>query len=466
VESTELNSKALRQAALRSDRIRITAIVIVLCLLFVSTVVRRLILDDAAGVRGLAIFASYFGAMLAYELMTLRRVTRALADATEPGPARWIGNVIVESLFPTIGLAVIIATGMTRPYAGLVAPVVPTYFLIIALSTLRLSPALARLSGLCSAVGYSAVAIYVFARYPTPDLGTGMYPIEFYVGNTVVILVAGLVAGEVARQIRGHVHAALREAHEVERIRAELETARTIQQGLLPGETPRLAGYDVAGWNQPADQTGGDYFGWQDLPDGRVAFTLADVTGHGIGAALVAATCHAYARAGMTEQSDLGALLSHLNRLLCDDLPPGKLVTFVAAALEPAEGRLEILSAGHGPLLLYTASDDRVQAFGAHGIPFGIVPTMPYGPAQQIHLEAGDLLVLLTDGFFEWENAGHEDFGIARLQEAIRGVRNLPASQIIASLHDAVVRFSGGTKQMDDLTAVVVKRLAAATAPH
>ena len=85
---------------------------------------------------------------------------------------------------------------------------------------------------------------------------------------------------------------------------------------------------------------------------------------------------------------------------------------------------------------------------------------MPYGPAQKIRLAAGNLLVLLTDGFFEWENAADEDFGIARLQEAIRAARNLPASQIISSLHEAVVRFADGTRQLDDLTAVVVKRLA------
>ena len=135
-------------------------------------------------------------------------------------------------------------------------------------------------------------------------------------------------------------------------------------------------------------------------------------------------------------------------------------MTFVAAALEPADGRLELLSAGHGPLLLYTASDDRVQAFEAHGIPFGIVPTMPYGPAQKVRLAAGDVLVLLTDGFWEWENARDEDVGIPRLQEAIRAARKLPAAQIISSLHEAVLRFAGGTRQMDDLTAVIVKRLA------
>ena len=350
--------------------------------------------------------------------------------------------------------------GMTRPYAALVAPVVLIYFLFISLSTLRLSPTLARLSGMCSAAGYSAVVIYVFARYPTPDLGAGLYPIEFYVGNIVVILVAGFVAGEVARQIRGHVSVALREAREVERIRGELETARTIQQALLPKEAPRLAGYDVAGWNQPADQTGGDYFGWQALPDGRVAFTLADVTGHGIGAALIAATCHAYTRAGMAEQSDLGAIVSHLNRLLCDDLPPGKLVTFVAAALEPADGRLDLLSAGHGPLLLYTAADDRVQSFDAHGIPFGIIPTMPYGPPQKIRLARR-------------RSAGAPHRRVLRVGKCGRRRFRHPAA---AGDHPGRAQPAGltdhlqpsrrrrplcrGTRQLDDLTAVVVKRVA------
>ena len=310
MESPELDSKALRQAALRSDRIRIIAILIVLSLLFVFTVARRLVFEGLDGAPGLAIFAAFFGAMIAYEVATLRRVTRALAEGTEPGPARWISNVVVESLFPTIGLGVLIAMGMTGPYAALVAPVVLAYFLFISLSTLRLSPILSRLSGLCSAAGYLGRRDLRVRPVSNAGAGrTGMHPIEFYVGNIVVILVAGFVAGEVARQIRGHVSAALREAREVERIRGELETARTIQQGLLPKEAPRLAGYDVAGWNQSADQTGGDFFGWQELPDGRVAFTLADVTGHGIGAALVAATCHAYTRAGMAEQSDLSTIL-------------------------------------------------------------------------------------------------------------------------------------------------------------
>jgi serine phosphatase RsbU (regulator of sigma subunit) len=255
------------------------------------------------------------------------------------------------------------------------------------------------------------------------------------------------------------VEATLREERVAARLRGELETARSIQQGLLPKETPRIPGYEIAGWNKPADETGGDFFDWQELPDQRFAFTLADVTGHGIGAALVAAASHAYNRAGMAGDSDLGTIMGRVNRLLCAELPPGKLVTFVAGALDVKTGRLELLSAGHAPLILYTASDDRVQSFPAHGVPFGIFDTMKYGPPQEVLLAPGDILVLSTDGFFEWEDAGGEEYGFERLHAAIRGARDLTAAQIIATLHESVRRFAGGTAQKDDLTAVVVKRL-------
>jgi serine phosphatase RsbU (regulator of sigma subunit) len=263
----------------------------------------------------------------------------------------------------------------------------------------------------------------------------------------------------VAGEIRRHLEAALREARQVERLRSDLEVARSIQQGLLPKEPPEVGNLDIAGWNKPADQTGGDYYGWQPMADGRVAVTLADVTGHGIGSALVAAACHAYSRGALAEGGDIGQAMIRINRLLSQDLPSGKLVTFVAGVLSPGDGRLELLSAGHGPLFLYTAADDRVQSFDAHGIPFGVMRTMGYGPAQQIILAPGDMLILVTDGFFEWTNASDEDFGLDRLRETIRSSRDLPAAEVISRMYEAVTHFTGGTVQQDDLTAVVVKRL-------
>jgi serine phosphatase RsbU (regulator of sigma subunit) len=458
MENSDIDSAALRRAELRSERIRIVATLAILCLVFAFTFARRLVFEGMRSTQTLPIVAAFFAAMVVYEAVMLWWVTRALRTQSDLPDGAWKTNVVVEALFPTVGLALLIGTGVTGPYMALVAPVVLTYFLFICLSTLRLSPTLARLSGVCSSAGYALVTAYVLTRYPTPDLGSAMQPLEYYAGNTVIILVGGFVAGEVGRQIRRHVEAALREARAVERLKGDLETARAIQQGLLPKAPPQISGYEIAGWNQPADETGGDYFGWQELPDQRFAFTLADVTGHGIGAALVAATCHAYSRAGMSGDSDLGTILSRVNSLLCAELPSGKLVTYVAGALEPGTGRLELLSAGHAPLLLYTAVDDRVQSFPAHGVPFGIFDTLEYGPPQEILLAPGDILVLSTDGFFEWEDARGQEYGFERLHEAIRSARNLPAAQVIATLHESVMRFTGGTRQKDDLTAVVVKR--------
>jgi serine phosphatase RsbU (regulator of sigma subunit) len=251
----------------------------------------------------------------------------------------------------------------------------------------------------------------------------------------------------------------LREARTVERLNGELESARFVQQSLLPSETPEFGDYDLAGWNKPADQTGGDYYGWRQLADGRTILMLADVTGHGISSALMASACHAYAQASIDQSSDLDAIVTRINRLLCADLPSGRLITFVAGILDPGAGCVDLLSAGHGPLLYYSAAEDRVHSFEAHGVPYGVIRAMAYGPAQRIQLNRGDMLILITDGFFEWTNAQGEDFGLERLHDAIRAARSSSAADAISALHKAVVDFSGGTAQQDDLTAVVLKRI-------
>ena len=264
-----------------------------------------------------------------------------------------------------------------------------------------------------------------------------------------------------AKQILVHVHAALREAEtrrEKERLTRDLDTARTIQQGLLPKETPRAPGFEIAGWNQPADETGGDYYDWQPLPDGRALVMLADVTGHGLGAALVSVACRSAARAILPEASDLGPGMQRTNNLLMADLKPGTLVTFVAAVVDPGCEQVTLLSAGHGPLLVYTAADDRFQRLAAHGVPFGVDADTPYGPAQNLTLSQGDMVILMTDGFFEWADAADEEFGVTRLEAAVRSARTLPPGQIIERMYQAVTDHVGDVPQADDLTAVVIKR--------
>ena len=460
MSTVEIRSDAFARAALRSERVRVLGLLWTLAALMVVAAVRAVAYGAPGELRLLVSMIGLAAVITAYEAVMLRFINRSIA-AERLAPAWvWYANIFVETLFPTAALLLLTESGYMRPYQALVAPAGLLYFFFIILSTLRLSPTLSRLTGVFAGAGYMVATGYVYWQFPGLRLSTDFtFPIFATYG--AFILIGGFVAGAVATQIRIHVAAALREADmrwEKEKLEHDLDIARSIQQGLLPREPPAVKGFEIAGWNQPADQTGGDYYDWQTLPDGRVVVILADVTGHGIGPALVTAACRAYGRATLPVGLELGAAMSQLNELLVEDLPPGKMVTFVTGVVDPPNGRLQLLSAGHGPLLLYTASDDRIQSFEAHGVPFGFAPGIPYGPPQDIAMAPGDMVVLTTDGFFEWANTEDEEFGMERLEKTIRLAADLPPHQIISRMYQAVVDFAGGTRQADDLTAVIIKR--------
>ena len=455
---TIVESSAFRRAALRSERIRIVGILIVLGAVFLIAAARAFVFGGPAEMRLFLSAAILLGTMGAYEGMMLVAVRRSIRQDRELAPWRWTVNVVVETLLPTTSLLILTQNESFGPYRALTAPTVLAYFFFITLSTLRLSPGLARLTGLASAGGYALIVAYTVMRYPDPP--TGVLPLGngLYLTYALFLLIGGFIAGEVARQVRKHLTAALDEALVNERVHRDLEVARSIQQGLLPAEPPSAPGFDVAGWNQPADQTGGDFFYWDRLADGRTVAVLADVTGHGIGPALIASVSRAYGRACFATDTDVGAALTRIDELLSADLPSGKLVNFVAAVLDPNDSEVQLISAGQGPLLVFHAASMTVEHFTAHGVPLGVGLGLAHGPAQRVSLGPGDMLVLVTDGFFEWENAHDEQFGLDRLDEAIRQARDLPAREIISALYAAVLGFVGGTEQPDDLTAVIVKR--------
>ena len=454
----DIGSDALYRATLNSERYRIVGLLSVLGMLMVYTVARGIRVE---GFRLLWIQTAVLALVVAHEFYVLGAVKKELQHGKEVPTAIWAVNVLVESQLPTFALFLLLASDWMNPYQVLVAPAVLLYFLFITLSTLRLSPSLAVFSGLMSALGYLGVAFYVDEKFHASRVELGAFPMSIYVVYASLILAAGIIAAVVARQIQGYVAAALREAELESKLNAvnhDLEIARSIQQGLLPTQSPQLDDFEIAGWNQPADQTGGDYFDWQTLPDGRIAISLADAAGHGIGPALVSSSCRAYTRAGLVAGAEKNGFLDRLNKLLADDLAANQFVTFVVVFLDPASSSVQVLSAGHGPILLYKYAADEFENLEAQGVPLGMFASVKYSPANERTLAPGDMVVLVTDGFYEWENPDGEQFGLPRLEAVIWESRDAQANEGIDRLRSAVEGFTKGTEQKDDLTAVILKR--------
>ncbi|MGI9177186.1 MAG: PP2C family protein-serine/threonine phosphatase, partial [Pirellulales bacterium] len=246
---------------------------------------------------------------------------------------------------------------------------------------------------------------------------------------------------------------------EKQKIQRDLSIAQSIQQGLLPREQPLAAGFDIAGWNKPADETGGDFFDFFSLDDDHLSVTLADATGHGIGPALVMAETRALLRAVLLRSTSLARAVTDVHDLLCLDMPEGRFVTAFCGMLNVSTATLEFLSAGQGPILRFHAASGLIEDLPAQGLPLAFVPGVVYDQPTTVMLAAGDLLVLLTDGFYEWERADGESFGSDRVCELIRGHADRSATELIGILYEEVRRFADGSRQLDDLTAVIVKRL-------
>lgn len=244
-----------------------------------------------------------------------------------------------------------------------------------------------------------------------------------------------------------------------QRMQRDLDVARDIQRALLPKSPPEVAGYEVAGWTRPADETGGDCFDWFPAGDGRVALVIGDATGHGIGPALISSEARALLRATIAQTRDLATIVPRVNDLLSEDLREGTFFTAFVGFLDPVSAEVEYTSAGHGPILAFDAASGSVVEHPTHGTPLGMFPGMDYDPATRVAIRPGDMLLLFTDGFLEWARPDGEAFGTERLAEVVRSVRRQPAAEIIRAVYDAVVAFSEGTPQADDCTAVVVKRL-------
>ena len=247
---------------------------------------------------------------------------------------------------------------------------------------------------------------------------------------------------------------------ERQRMEQEINIARDIQQALLPRdfrEYPHLA---VNGFNLPCLSVGGDYFDVFPLSDGRTAFLIADVSGKGLGAALLTTMLQG-ALSGMTLGTDPARVFNHVNRFLCGHSEVGRYATMFFGALDE-DGHLEFINAGHpSPFLIRRGTAE--EAFTEGSYPVGLVPEAEY-TAVCLKLEPGDTLVLFSDGVTEAMDPDDQLFGVPRLKQVLTGLTECPLEQIQKSVLEAVENFTRGAHQADDLTLLIVRYRATAAA--
>jgi sigma-B regulation protein RsbU (phosphoserine phosphatase) len=245
---------------------------------------------------------------------------------------------------------------------------------------------------------------------------------------------------------------------ELEWKRFEIETARSIQQTFLPESTPRLEGFDMAAFSLPALEVGGDFYDFIPISQDKWGIVIADVSGKGFPAALFMALSRTYVRANAMGKTTVSEAICMANNLIAKDAKSGMFVTLFYAMLDLQKKQLHYVNAGHNSPLLCKGCDGNVVLLDAQGIALGVMDEIKLQEVE-LSLANNDVVVFYTDGITEAINGKEEQFGQERLIKLITQNSNLPAQEIIDKIKSAVLDFTQGQEQFDDLTLVVLKSL-------
>jgi serine phosphatase RsbU (regulator of sigma subunit) len=240
-------------------------------------------------------------------------------------------------------------------------------------------------------------------------------------------------------------------------LKNDLEVARQIQLAMLPHGAFHASGLEAFGITRPANTVGGDFYDIVQLPDGRVLLALGDVAGKGSPAALLMALLLAMMRTLVDEGLEGPGLVERLNHQVMKQAPRSRFVTLFVGVLDPATGALSYVNAGQNPPLVRRA-DGRYDSLREGGVAVGMFEQATY-EAGTTQLGVGDVLVMFSDGVVEAENAAGEPFDEAGVRSIVDQPVWSSAKELTWALFAAVQRHSDDRKLMDDLTALVARRL-------
>ncbi len=261
---------------------------------------------------------------------------------------------------------------------------------------------------------------------------------------------------QILEALAGHIATAIenarmfqRERREKERMRKDLNDAQRIQLGLFPREAPVVAGCTVEGLCLPCQEVGGDWYDYIPLQHGRLAVVLADVSGKGMGAALLMSSTRTVLRLVAVSGLPPGEVLSRVNTILLKDFPAAKFVTMIYAVLDPQNRSIVFANAGHVHPLLVDSSGAQFLKTDA-GLPLGIQEGS--FSERTVEMVSGSRLLFCSDGVTEAMNPSMEQYGESRLRDHI-----VNPSATVQSLLDNVRSFTAGQPASDDVTVVMIQ---------
>jgi serine phosphatase RsbU (regulator of sigma subunit)/CheY-like chemotaxis protein len=252
-----------------------------------------------------------------------------------------------------------------------------------------------------------------------------------------------------------------------DRKRAErIEVAQAIQRAFLPERAEWTAGaLAMRARNELCEDASGDYYDVVSLDDGRVAVAIGDVTGHGLGPALLMAQGRAYLRAFCRTVATLGGVMERLNDALAADMTNGRFMTLFIAILDPVSGAISWANAGHVPALVRRARSGAVEALEPTGMVLGVFPGQRFEVRDDLTLEPGDVLLLCSDGATEAAGPDGEMFGDERVRAVLRDTPSSAPDDVLDSMREAIAGWTAGRALADDLTLMAVCRGLCAETP-
>jgi sigma-B regulation protein RsbU (phosphoserine phosphatase) len=238
---------------------------------------------------------------------------------------------------------------------------------------------------------------------------------------------------------------------------AELQVARRVQQRLYPREIPKIAGVEIAGAAQASLLMCGDYFDYFLVEDNKLGLVVGDVSGHGLGQALIMAETRAWLHSYIQTWDDPCEVLRRLNTPLIKDLSSSQFVTMCLAVVDVANRTLTYANAGHPSGYLFDKSGNPKLVLESSGIPLGVLPEVRGLTDRSVAIEPGDLILLITDGFLESPRPDGEFIKVEELFHVIREHHDAPAQEILDGLFEHLRFFMKGETQTDDITAVICR---------